>query len=989
VADSPFQPLIDTLLKSLGLTAEVFAQRQAFLELSEQDAELLRHFSEPLRNIHPRLMDAFYSHLQQFPHTRQFLQDPQVVEALRQKQQRYFDELLSGNYCQTYLHSRLQVGIAHQHIGIAPEWYIGAYAKFLSCLLPELQTLFGDKPEQCLQAFSALLKVVFLDINLVLDAYSFADKVAIQFLKEYAENLICNIPLGLIVVSHDLSVLSANRYIDLNFGIQHSRMKGTPLTDYFPGSGLHDRALQVLTTKQPQFGVHLTANGGKGVLQHVEISLNPINMVNDQSSETSQPALLIVMEDMSERDALIEQTLAYDNRVRAILDNVAEGIITIDQQGLIESFNPAAETLFGYHASEIIGRNINTLMPSPYREQHDGYLRKYSCTRERRCLGQGFREVEGLRKDGSVFPMDLSISELALPEKLLFIGMVRDISQRKLDEAEMAKLSLALEHTADTVMITDEHGTIEYVNCGFENTTGFLRGEAIGRPASILKSGVQNKVFYQNLWQRVRSGEIFQEVFVNRKKNGNLYYEEKTITPLRNHQGEITHFISTGKDITERMRTQKRLQYLAHHDVLTTLPNRLLFMDRIAQGINHAKRHNSKLALLFLDLDRFKKINDTLGHTIGDHLLKQLSERLKSCLRQDDTVARLSGDEFAILLPEIQHIDDVLAITNKLLALFNEAFHIERHELFITTSIGIAVFPEDGTDPDALLKNADTAMYAAKATGRGTFSFYAPEMNAMASMHLQLENELRHALQRQQFHLVYQPQYAINTLDTLLGAEVLIRWQHPTHGTIPPADFIPLLEDTGIINPVGEWVIQTACAQLQVWRDAGLFCPHLAINIAPSQLNAPDFVDIVLSTLRQYALPASCLELEITESSLMQDDRRAVEVLRTLNKAGIQIAMDDFGTGYSSLSYLQRLPVNTLKIDRSFISQIPHVVGDCELTRAIIAMGRSLNLRVVAEGVETVEQLDYLRELGCDGVQGFLLGRAMPAMDFQRGLVRS
>ena len=986
MGETTSQAQIDAIVMSLGLTDAEFSQRKRFLDLSEQDVQLLRDFAEPLRNVHHKIMDAFYDHLQAFPQTQDFMRDPKLVQRLRQKQESYFNELLAGQYDKPYLYSRLRLGIVHQQIGLSVDWYIGAYSKFLTSLITELAPLAGDDVEKLLDIVIAVIKVVFLDILLVLDTYTHADKRTIKMLKDYSENLVCNIPQGLIVVAQDLTIVSANQYMDEKFGISHLTMPGTTLIRYFPGSGLHDRAIEVLTTGRPQYGVRLALENGEAEFSHCDISLTPITLNGCEAEGMFQPALLIMLEDTSERDALIETTRDYDNWVRAILENVAEGIITFDQDGLIESFNPAAERLFGFQAVEIIGTNVKRLMPGFYGESHDDFLHEYIRSSERRHLGQGFREVDGQRKDGTRFPMDLSISELVLPDKLLFISIVRDISQRKHDEAEMAKLSLAIEQTADAIMITDRHGVIEYVNGGFENTTGYTRSKAIGQRASILKSGVQDAGFFAKLWQQVEEGNVFQDIFINRKKNGDLYYEEKTITPLRDRSGNITHYVSTGKDITERMRTQKRLQFLAHHDVLTTLPNRLLFMDRIEQEIAHAKRHRTRIALLFLDLDRFKKINDTLGHSIGDRLLKQLAARLKHCLRQEDTVARLSGDEFAVLLSNFRQPDDVLPITHKLLQQFSEPFLIDSHELFITTSIGIAVYPDDGDDADTLLKHADTAMYAAKATGRGSFSFYTPDMNAMASMHLQLENELRHALQREQFHLVYQPQFSITQPDTILGAEVLIRWRHPTHGLLRPAEFIPLLEDTGIIDQVGKWIIRSACAQLRAWYDQHSQLMRLAINIAPLQLSATDFVDMVLDALADFDLPPSCLELEITESSLMQDEGRAVEVLKTLNDAGIQIAMDDFGTGYSSLSYLRRLPVNTLKIDRSFIRQIPHVSSDCELTRAIIAMGRSLNLRVVAEGVETHEQLDYLREQGCDGVQGFLLGRPLMAPEFYNDL---
>lgn len=839
------------LIRLMGLDDAELEQRKAYLGLDAADTALLRRFAETLQSVHPRIMDAFYAHLQQFPATRAYLQDPATVTRLRQAQEKYFTDLLHGPYDHAYLRDRLQVGLTHQRIGLESRWYIGAYTKFLVSLLPELRSCVGEDTDALIGIISALLKVVFLDINLVLDTYA-----------------------------------------------------------------------------------------------------------------------------------------ASDNRVRAIMDSVAESVITIDEAGIIESFNPAAERLFGYQANQVTGENIKLLMPSPYREHHDEYLHRFCSTGEKRCIGLGFREVEGLHKDGGTFPMELSISEMRLPERRLFIGIVRDITARRRDEAEMAKLSTAIEQTADSIMITDARGIIEYVNAGFEKTTGYRREEVIGQKPSVIQSGLQSSDFYRSLWSTILAGSVFQDILINRKKNGTLYYEEKTITPLRDVHGTITHFVSTGKDITERMRTQERLQYLAHHDVLTDLPNRLLFMDRLSQAITRARRTGRLIGLLFMDLDRFKKINDTLGHPVGDQLLKELSQRLRFCLREDDTIARLSGDEFAILLPDLHTVDDILPITNKILSQYHLPFHIDGHELFITTSIGIALHPTDGADPATLLKNADTAMYAAKHRGRGSFSFYTPDMNAMADLHLQMENELRHALDRNELHMVFQPQFAIGNTPELLGVEALLRWRHPELGDIDPVQFIPLLEDTGLIIPVGEWILRSAFAQLRHWHDSDIRVPCMSINIAPRQLTDDNFVPFILASLAEYNLPAECIELEITESSMMQNEEDAIDVLRKLDATGVRIAMDDFGTGYSSLSYLQRLPVRTLKIDQSFIQQIAHDNDDSELTRAIVAMGHNLNLRVIAEGVETQAQLDYIQSHGCDGVQGYYLGRPLPAEELSQTLSR-
>lgn len=970
----------------MGLGEDEFKQRKDYLELQDSDIELLRKFAEPLREIHPVVMDEFYNRVQAFPATRDYLHESSLVQRLRKKQADYFSDLLNGNFDRTYLENRLKLGLTHQQVGLPTNLYIGGYAKFLITLIPKLTALVSNDLDTLINIVLALMKVIFLDVNLVLDTYACVDKLEIQALKDYSEKLVCNIPLGLIVVSRDLHIISSNQYIDDQFGISHIIMKDTLLTRYFPGSGLHDRANEVLSTGKSQVGVQLEIQNSKHSLIHCEVSLTPLNMELANADNATQPALLITLEDLTERDILINNTRAYDNRVRAILDNVAESIITIDQNGIIESFNPAAEKLFGYTANEVIGRNIKLLMPSPYKEKHDDFLQEYARTLERHCLDKGYREVEGLRKDKTTFSIDLSISELMLPDKKMYIGMIRDISQRKRSEAEMAKLSLAIEQTADMVVITDADGVIEYVNCGFENTTGYQRDQAIGNRPSILKSGLQKPSFYKTLWQQLKNGMVYQDIFINRKKNGDLYYEEKTITPLRNTRGDITHYISTGKDITERMHTQKRLQFLAHHDILTSLPNRLLFKDRISHAISQANRHKNKFALLFLDLDRFKKINDSLGHNIGDKLLQKVSVRLQQILRKDDTVSRLSGDEFAILLSDIAHADNILPIIKKIIQQFNNPFTIDERELFVSTSIGISIYPDDGDNPDALLKNADTAMYAAKRLSPGDFSFYTADMNSMASIHLQLENDLRYALQRKQFILVYQPQFSSKDTSSVIGAEVLLRWQHPKHGLLIPEKFIPLLEDTGMIKQVGEWVIHESCRQLREWHDAGFPLPRLAINIAPHQLNPGKLVDTILSSLEEYNLSPNCIELEITESSLLQNERRSIEILKTLNSRGIYIAMDDFGTGYSSLSYLQRLPINTLKIDRSFINHIPNVNEDCALTRAIIAMGCSLNLHIIAEGVETNEQLEFLRKLGCNGVQGYLLAHPMVASELQDSL---
>jgi diguanylate cyclase (GGDEF)-like protein/PAS domain S-box-containing protein len=563
--------------------------------------------------------------------------------------------------------------------------------------------------------------------------------------------------------------------------------------------------------------------------------------------------------------------------------------------------------------------------------------------------------------------------------------VARDVTRQKAAQAQMQKLSGAVEQTADSVMITDRDGVIEYVNAAFEATTGYARAEAIGRLPSLVKSGRHDREFYRHLWDTILSGRSYRNVLINRKHDGTLYYEEKTITPLKDETGHITHFVSTGKDITERMHAQERLQYLAYHDVLTELPNRALFMDRLEHALSLAGRGLSRLALLFLDIDRFKVINDTLGHDVGDGLLQSVARRLKESVREVDTVARVSGDEFAILLEGVDAMDDLTAIARKLLEAFASPFVLPHRELYVTTSIGVSVFPADGRDALTLLKNADTAMYRAKEAGRNTYQFYSADMSARAVERLALETGLRRVLEREELVLYYQPQVDLKS-GRLLAAEALVRWRHPQLGLVQPAEFIGLLEDTCLILPVGEWVMHTAAAQAREWRRAGARELRVTVNLSARQFSAPGLVDTVTRLLDAHGLKPGLLEFEITESVLMQHAPSTVETLTRLADMGCRIAIDDFGTGYSSLAYLKRFPIHVLKIDRTFVRDVPDDPDDAAIVGTVVAMAHNLKLEVVAEGVETDKQLAFLRACGCDAMQGNLVSRPLPAGDFARYL---
>lgn len=975
------EELVNSVVTELGLDEAEIGARRAFLEFGPADVRQLRALHPHLDQARGRFIDAFYAHLLRFPELRALLSTPELQARLRHKQTDYFERLTGGDYGWDYINDRLRVGLTHQQIGLQPQWYLGAYCKYLTELLPAVWESSAMTPEARRAAVRALLKIVFFDMGLALEAYFHTDRRSIVALKQYAENVVCSVPAGLLVLSPELEVLSANRFVDRLFDVGHDALIGYRLTDLFDDGDLIRRAHEVLATGRTlrYMGVCSPMNGPECWF---EATLAPLATGLDAHlhpalGSLSRAALLVVLEDVTEQERLRSARRRSEAQIQALLDNVGDGIVTFDQRGVVESFNRRAEQIFGYTAGEVLGRDVR-LLSTEWEHCTPGGQCAQARGGEATCSMPGRCEGVGRRKDGSAFPMEWSISAAELDSDVLFISVVRDISARKAAEAELAKLAGALDQTADSVIITDREGRIEYVNPAFEQTTGFSREEVMGRTSGMVRSGRHSPGFYARLWKTISRGEVFREVFINRRKNGAVYYEEKTISPVRDPlSGEITHYVSTGKDISERMQTQQRLDHLAHHDPLTNLPNRLLLLNRLKRAMVRAARHDRQLAVLFLDLDRFKQINDTLGHGAGDRLLHAVAGRLEKCLRQGDTVARMGGDEFAILLEDVARNDDVLPILDKIMAAMRNPIGLDGYEFFLSFSIGISLYPQDGEQADALLRNADTAMYRAKADGRSGFRFYTADMNAHALERLDLESKLRRALERDEFVLHYQPQLDLRS-GRVTGVEALLRWHHPERGMVPPADFIPTLEDTGMIVPVGRWVLAEACRQARAWSAAGLPGLAVAVNLSTHQFRRDDLPAAVAETLAAYGMPPGGLELEITESALMDDVARAAQSIQRLKEQGVRVAIDDFGTGYSSLAYLKRFAIDSLKIDRAFVRDIGSDADDAAIVSAIVAMAQHLHLKVTAEGVETAEQLEFLRGRGCDALQGFLLSPPMP-----------
>ncbi|MGK7929495.1 MAG: EAL domain-containing protein [Spirulina sp.] len=558
------------------------------------------------------------------------------------------------------------------------------------------------------------------------------------------------------------------------------------------------------------------------------------------------------------------------------------------------------------------------------------------------------------------------------------IGTIQDITDRFLASEKLQQAAAVFRSTLEGVVITDLQSQILDVNQAFVDITGYEREEAIGQNPSLLKSGRHDRAFYETMWQSLQERGYWRGEIWNRRKDGSVYPELLTITTVRDDLQQPRGYVGVFSDITKSKQFEEQLYKLAHHHPLTELPNRLLLNARLQHSLEQARRRQVNLAVLFIDLDRFKQINDSLGHAMGDLLLQQVADRLKQALRSTDTVAHLGGDEFVILLENTSNPREISPVAVKILELLNSTFVLRTQQIYISASIGISVYPDDSQKASELLRNADTAMYRAKKEGGNTYRFYTREMTKTAFEHILMENALRMALKQEQFSLVYQPQIDLHT-QQWIGMEVLLRWQHPQLGKISPAQFIPIAEQNGMIRDIGAWVLQQACVQGRTWLNRGIDFGRISVNVAGSQIQAGNLPDLLAEILATTDFPTQHLELEVTESFIMQRPHEQIELLRTVRDMGIQLAIDDFGTGYSSLSYLKHLPIDKLKIDRSFVHAITQNRDDMAISEAVIALGKALELQILAEGVETEEQATFLRSKGCHQAQGYFYCKPVPS----------
>jgi diguanylate cyclase (GGDEF)-like protein/PAS domain S-box-containing protein len=549
-------------------------------------------------------------------------------------------------------------------------------------------------------------------------------------------------------------------------------------------------------------------------------------------------------------------------------------------------------------------------------------------------------------------------------------------------EGELQRYATVFTNSSEGMLITDAHAVMIAVNPAFTRITGYAPEDVIGRSPAILNSGRQDAGFYRRMWATINSRGQWQGEIWNRRRNGSIYPEWLSITAVRSEHGQVLNYIGIFSDITERKEAEARILHLAHHDPLTNLPNRALLHDRLQQVLLQARRDRRGVAVLLLDLDRFKTINDTLGHESGDGLLLQITERCRAAISETDTLARLSGDEFVFVLPEAGNPEDAAAVARRILDAVALPCQLGEHRITVTASIGIALYDQDGGTESILLRNADAAMHRAKEAGRNGFEFYSAEMNTASLGQLLLENQLRGATERGELLLHYQPKVCARS-GRLLGLEALLRWQHPELGMVAPGRFIPLAEETGLINAIGEWVLDEACRQQRAWLDAGLAVVPIAVNLSAQQLGQQSFVSRVAGAIDRAGLAPNLIELELTETMLMRDIDRTIHTLIRLRDMGVRLSIDDFGTGYSSLNYLRQFPVNALKIDRSFVSDIS---AEGKIAAAIIGMAHSLGLEAIAEGVETEAQRNFLTAQRCHQLQGYLIGRPAPAAQIETRL---
>lgn len=700
-----------------------------------------------------------------------------------------------------------------------------------------------------------------------------------------------------------------------------------------------------------------------------------------QDDDGQITGVIVASRDLTELEQTHQALLETETRYRLMVDQVADALYIHDQRGRLVDVNQRACDTLDYTRAELLRMGMLEV-------EQDFSLDAAKVFWESMQPGE-ILTLHGhhRRKDGTLFPVEVHASCFDMKGQRLISGLARDISERVQTEEKLHQAAAVFDNAQEGILVTDHNARILAANQAVCEITGYDVAEVLGETPAKFKSGRHDTAFYQAMWESLINTGRWQGEVWDRRKDGEIYPKWLSISAVRDASGQTVRYVALFADITHLKESEAHLEHLAHFDVLTDLPNRLLFTSRLEHAVEQARRHGQHIAVLFLDLDRFKTVNDSLGHPAGDELLIMVARRIRARLRNEDTLARLGGDEFVILLEQLDAAQMAAIVAQDLLQVLAAPVLLSGgHEVFIGASIGISLFPDDADNAMRLVSSADAALYLAKEQGRNTYRFYTEALTTAANEHLALETRLRRGLERGEFILHYQPLIAAHD-GRPIGVEALVRWQPPGEAMVLPGLFIPIAEETGLIVPLGEWVLRTACAQARAWIDAGLPPLLMAVNLSGRQFQTENMVELVRAVLADTGLPAQFLELELTESVIMEQAEQAIATLDALKALGVRLAIDDFGTGYSSLSYLKRFPIDKLKIDRSFVQGVEDDVDDREIAATIIAMARSLNLDVLAEGVETEQQLAFMRLYGCDQYQGFLFSKPLPAELIQAWLL--
>lgn len=690
------------------------------------------------------------------------------------------------------------------------------------------------------------------------------------------------------------------------------------------------------------------------------------------------------VQDITERKAVEHTVSQRENELNTIIESLPLTLFVKEAKELrFVRFNAAGEKLLGRDRSELLGKNDYELFSKEHAESFIQQDRETLATGEIRSILE--EEIDTPNGTKLLHTLKVPINDESGQPKYL-LGISEDITERKERQASLQLSSTVIENLAEGIMICDADNRLLSVNPAFTRITGYTADEIFGRKPNILKSGRHDQSFYHEMWNTIEITGTWQGEVWNRRYNGEIYPEWLSISSIRNEFGEVTNYIGVFSDISTIKENEAELRFLAHHDPLTQLPNRVLLNDRIEHALLQKERSKGMVAIMYLDLDRFKTINDSFGHPYGDLLLQTVAIRLQDALRHEDTVSRVSGDEFVIVLEDLKSADEAGVVAQKILGVLAEPIALGEHEVTITTSIGIAMAPTDGDEPVLLLKNADAALYRAKDMGRNSFEYFSSEMSSSSFETLFMLNGLNKAIENSEFVVYYQPQVHMDK-GRLTGVEALIRWLHPDLGLVPPGRFIPIAEESGMIVRLGEWVLRESCKQMKAWLDNGTPVEYVAVNLSARQLLDKNLIDMVKSALADAELAGKYLELEVTETIVMKEESYS-EVLNELKALGIRISIDDFGTGYSSLVRLKHLPIDKLKIDMSFIKGVPDNEDDSNITQTIINLANSMNLSVIAEGVENEQQAGFLQNRGCLHAQGYLYSPPVPVTDFEAWLNR-